>query len=75
MIKVSSKKELGNDLKKVILTSLEKYLGRKVELEDIEYILDKKILAGIKIEVDSEIIDLTLNHRLDKIIEVLNNNA
>jgi F0F1-type ATP synthase delta subunit len=54
---------------------LSKYLGREIDLSEVEFVLDPKIIAGIRIEVDSEIIDLTLNNRLEKIIEVLNNNA
>ncbi len=73
MIRIYSKIELNENIKEELEKSLEKYLGRKVE--EISYEVDNKIIAGLKIELDSVVLDLTLNNRLEKIIRIIKDNA
>jgi F0F1-type ATP synthase delta subunit len=72
MIKVYSKIKLDENLKKDILDYINS-LGfeDRYSLKDIDFEIDKNILSGIRIDVDSEIYDLTLNSRLEKILELL----
>lgn len=72
MIKVYSKINLKDSLKPKILDLVRsKFPERKIELKEIDFRTDENIKAGIKIDVDSEIIDLTLNGRLEKVLEIL----
>ncbi|MEK7588213.1 MAG: ATP synthase F1 subunit delta [Patescibacteria group bacterium] len=67
--KIVSVKYLGEDSKKDIASILkQKYNAKKVLFEEVE---DKTVLGGVKIEVENEIIDLTIFNKLKKLQEHL----
>ena len=68
-VKVFSQKKLNENTKKEIVQSMTKRYGAKsVTLEEK---LDEKLLGGYKIEVNNEIIDLTIKNKLEKLQEHL----
>jgi len=69
MIKVYSKIELSKDLKEKILNSLR--TKKKIDTTDAEFLIDESIISGVKIDIDSEVIDLTVNSRLEKILNIM----
>lgn len=72
MIKVYSKQKLNEDLKKKVLEYINSTnMTVKFTMDDVKFEIDKSILSGIRIDKYSEIIDLTLNDRLDKILTLL----
>lgn len=67
--KVSSVEKLAEKTKMELKDALEKrYGGKSVELEES---LDKKLLGGYRVEVNDEVIDLTLRNRINKLQEYL----
>jgi len=72
MVKIYSKIELSEEIKNKILASLNKATEKSYSAGDVTFLLDSTILSGIRIDIDSEILDLTLNNRLEKILDVLN---
>lgn len=71
MVKIYSKIELNEELKKQVLQTVNEQTGKKFTLTDLDFILDTSILSGIRIDIDSEVIDLTLNNRIHQILDVL----
>lgn len=70
MIKVYSKIELSQKLKNEIIKVLQKKYP-DLKLEEVQFEKDKTIIAGIRIDVNSEVMDLTLNTRLVEIFSKL----
>lgn len=68
MVKIYSKTELSLNQKEAILQKVTKEFNLKKE--EIEFDLDQSIIAGIKLEIDSQIYDLTLNSRLESILNL-----
>lgn len=69
IVKISSKEPLHENVKKEIAHILkERYSAEKVIL--IEN-LDEKLLGGFKIEVNNEVIDLTIKNKIGKLKEYL----
>ncbi len=69
VVKVSSAEKIDEKINKEILHTLaHRYSVKEVKLEEN---LDKKLLGGIKIEVNDEVIDLTIKNRIKKLQEYL----
>jgi F0F1-type ATP synthase delta subunit len=68
MIKVYSKIELKDELKKKITDLVKSKFGN----DEISFLIDESIISGIKIDVNSEVIDLTVNNKLEKVLDILN---
>jgi F0F1-type ATP synthase delta subunit len=71
MITVFTKIELNEKLKQSVVQALSSYLGHRVNINDVVFGVDESIIAGLKINIDSEIIDLTINYKLQEIINML----
>lgn len=71
--KVSSKSELDGETKKELINSLSKrYSAKDVVLHTH---LDERLLGGFRVEVDDEVIDLTIKNKIGKLQEHLTKNA
>ena len=69
VVKVQSAKKLKEEMKNELITFLKKrYKVKEVVLTEI---LDEKLLGGIKIEINDEIIDLTAKNKIKKLQEHL----
>jgi F-type H+-transporting ATPase subunit delta len=68
-VKVSSQRKLNESTKKEIIQSLSKRYGNKTITLDEK--LDEKLLGGLKLEVNDEVIDLTIKNKLGKLQEYL----
>ena len=69
VVKVSSRESLSEGIKKKISEALSKrYPGKIVTIVPH---LDEKLLGGFKIEVNDEVIDLTINNKIGKLQEYL----
>lgn len=72
MIKVYSKIKLSGDLKKKVLEIINSSNPDiQFKMDDIKFEVDQNIISGIRIDKYSEIIDLTLNEKLNKILTLL----
>jgi F-type H+-transporting ATPase subunit delta len=71
-VKVFSQKKLTENIKKEITQNLSKRYGGKTII--LEESLDEKLLGGYKIEVNDEVIDLTIKNKLEKLQEYLTRN-
>lgn len=70
--KISSRIKLGKKITDEIDDFIKKrYKAKKIVLE---YIIDEKLLGGIKIEIGDEIIDTTLKNKVKKLQNYLINN-
>jgi len=69
MVKVSSKEKLHEQEKKDIEHLLKKRYGMHEIL--LEEHIEDKLLGGIRIEVDDEIIDLSIKNKINKLQEYL----
>lgn len=68
-VKVSSSTPLKEETKKELASYLKKrYEAKKVVLEET---IDSKLLGGMRIEVNDEIIDLTVKNKVKKLQEYL----
>jgi ATP synthase F1 delta subunit len=67
--KVFSRKKLNENTKKEITQFLSKRYGGKTII--LNESLDEKLLGGYKIEVNDEVIDLTIKNKLGKLQEYL----
>ncbi|KKP87433.1 MAG: ATP synthase subunit delta [Parcubacteria group bacterium GW2011_GWC1_35_8] len=68
-VKISSVEALSHQVKTHLEQTLKKrYLVKEVVLK--EYI-DKKLLGGLKIEVNDEVIDLSIKNKIEKLQEYL----
>ncbi|MBI2630849.1 ATP synthase F1 subunit delta [Candidatus Nomurabacteria bacterium] len=71
--KVSSVEKISEKTKKDITEALSKrYEGRRVAFKEN---IDEKLLGGFRIEVNDEVIDLTLKNRMKKLQEYLTHSA
>ena len=67
--KVSSSRKLTEKAKKYLCSSLEKrYRAKEVLLIES---LDEKLLGGVRIEINDEVIDLTIKKKMEKLQEYL----
>ncbi len=71
-VKVSSQKRLNENIKKEITQSLSRRYGDKTII--LKESLDENLLGGYKIEVNDEVIDLTIKNKLGKLQEYLTRN-
>ncbi len=70
--KVSSAEKINEKTNKELIQTLaRRYSAKEVTLVEN---LDKKLLGGIKIEVNDEVIDLTIKNRIEKLQEYLTKN-
>lgn len=72
MIKVYSKNKLSEKTRELVGIYINSELIQKLNAglkEEIHFTVDSKIIAGIRIDINSEIIDLTINSRLEKILD------
>lgn len=68
-VKVYTAKKMEERTKVSLLESLKKrYSAKEIVFEEI---LNEKLLGGIKLEVDDEVIDLTLKNKIKKLQEYL----
>ncbi len=69
VVKISSSQKLENEVK----NTLTLFLKKRYKAEKIIFIetLDVKLLGGIRIEVNNEIIDLTIKNKIKKLQEYL----
>jgi ATP synthase F1 delta subunit len=69
VVKIWSGESLGENIKKEIADILkERYAAQKIVFVEN---LDKKLLGGFKIEVNDEVIDLTIKNKIGKLQEYL----
>lgn len=67
--KVTSAKKIDETTnKKILETLVSRYKAKEVRLMEIN---DEKLLGGFKVEVDDEIIDLTIKNKIEKLQEYL----
>jgi F-type H+-transporting ATPase subunit delta len=59
---------LNNDFKEKIEAQTEKMINRKI---NSKYIIDKKIIGGIKIKIENKLIDASIQNNLSNIKEIL----
>ncbi len=72
MIKVYSKIKLKEEMKRKILEYINSMNPKaQFDMRDIKFELDQNIISGVRIDKYSEIIDLTMNDKLDKILTLL----
>lgn len=69
VVKVSSVEVLDNKTK----TNLEQILKKRYGAREIilKEVLDKKLLGGLKVEVNNEVIDLSIKNKIGKLQEYL----
>ncbi|MCC7160800.1 F0F1 ATP synthase subunit delta [Candidatus Nomurabacteria bacterium] len=67
--RISSKEKIDNTTNKMLAETLARRYSAK-EIEMVEN-LDEKLLGGFKIEVDDEVIDLTIKNKIGKLQEYL----
>ncbi len=67
--KVTSSEALSHEHK----NKIEQFLKKKYNAREISFkeIIDQGVIGGIKIEVDDEVIDLTIKNRIHKLQEYL----
>ncbi len=67
--KVTSAEQLGQTEK----SNIEHFLKKRYEVTGIlfEEVVDKKVVGGVKIEIDDEVLDLTVKNRIHKLQEYL----
>lgn len=69
VVKVFSPKKLSGEIKKDIAHSLKKrYSVKKIIFNEI---LDEKLLGGLRLEVNDEVIDLSVRNKINKLQEYL----
>ena len=69
VVKLLSAKKLKEEIKKELIFFLrERYKAKGVILTEI---IDEKLLGGIKVEINDEIIDLTIKNKIKKLKEYL----
>ena len=69
VVKVSSAQKLEEKIKKELILFLKKRYGAKEIV--LKEILDGKLLGGMKLEINDEIIDLTVKNKIKKLQEHL----
>ena len=69
VVKISSKTHLQEKIKKEVIEILQKrYKGKSIFLKEN---IDQGLLGGFKIEVNDEVIDLSLKNKIEKLQEYL----
>ena len=69
VVKISSKDELPENTKREISHILrQKYSAQEINLVES---LDEKLLGGFKLEINDEVIDLTIRNKISKLQEYL----
>jgi F-type H+-transporting ATPase subunit delta len=69
VVKVSSKDKLHENTKREISHILkQRYSAKEIHLVET---LDEKLLGGFKLEINDEVIDLTIKNKIDKLQEYL----
>lgn len=69
MVRVSSARQLDEKTRKeLIILLMSKYQSKDVELKER---LDEKLLGGVRLEINDEVIDLTLKKQIEKLKEHL----
>jgi len=69
VVKIQSARKLKEEIKKELITFLKKrYKMKEVILKEE---LDEKLLGGIRVEINDEIIDLTVKNKIKKLQEYL----
>ena len=69
VVKLLSAKKLKEEIKKELIFFLrERYKAKGVILKEI---IDEKLLGGIRVEINNEIIDLTIKNKIKKLQEYL----
>ena len=66
--RVTSAVELNDSEKAELEAKIEKLCAHKIRAE---YSIDASLIGGIRVEVDSKVIDGTIKHRLDELKEVM----
>lgn len=66
--RITSAVELSESEKAKLEEKIEKLCSHKIRAE---YSIDASLLGGIRVEVDSKVIDGTIKHRLDELKEVM----
>lgn len=70
--KVWSKSKLDPGVKKDLIHLLKgRYGGKEIILEEK---IDEEVIGGVKIEIENEMIDMTLKNKVDKLKKHLNKN-
>ena len=71
--KISSRDNLNEKIKRELAHALTKrYSAKEVVLSEV---LDKKLLGGFKVEINDEVIDLTIKNKIGKLQEYLISSA
>ena len=69
VVKVSSKNKLSEKIKKELeQTLLKRYSAKEIRLIES---LDEKLLGGFRVEVNDEVVDLTIKNKIEKLQEYL----
>ena len=69
LVKVYSAQKLEHKAKAHIVDNLKhRYSSKDIVLEEV---LDEKLLGGMRLEIDDEVIDLTLKNKINKLQEYL----
>lgn len=71
MITILSKNKLDKNTQEIVLKYIKANYDSSESSNDVNFEIDETIIGGIKIVIDSEVIDLTVNSRLQKIIEII----
>ena len=71
MITIFSKNKLDKNTQEMVLKYIKANYDSSESSNDVNFEIDETIIGGIKIVIDSEVIDLTVNSRLQKIIEII----
>lgn len=71
MITILSKNKLDKNTQEIVLKYIKANYDSSESSNDVNFKIDETIIGGIKIVIDSEVIDLTVNSRLQKIIEII----
>ena len=70
MVKVASASKLEEKTKIILIHDLKhRYSSKEIVLEEI---LNTKLLGGVRLEINDEVIDLTLRNRMNKLQTHLN---
>jgi F-type H+-transporting ATPase subunit delta len=69
LVKVTSAEKLSSSEK----SELEQFLKKRYEVKEILFkeIVDSRVIGGMKIEIDEEVLDSTIKNRIQKLQEHL----
>jgi F-type H+-transporting ATPase subunit delta len=63
--------QLSDDQKNQLMSNLEKQYNKKIKIDEV---INKTLLAGIKISIDNEVTDFSLRYKLNSMKEQITNN-